>query len=413
MTTTSAPNLPAGRLLVLDVLRGIALLGMFLVHFSMYASEGGAIDGLYQRAVGLLMEERFWAMFAMLFGAGFAIQARRAEQRGGPFLPSYLRRLAALAGFGFFTHAVFGFNVLLSYAIWGIPLLVMRRWSVRALLVALILSAVSFNVYSIGSAAYGVATRGEQSYREERQAKVEENRAFNQTNRAERESSSYPTVLAAQLRHMRWFYAQPFSFLPVNTFAMILLGVLAVRLGLFDAPERHRRMIAALMGFGAISWAVSLWVYALPSGNPDGPLLRDLITLRSLSGFGLIRPTWLAFTYMGLVLLLVARQRAWLDRLAVFGWTGRMALTNYIVQVAVLELLFAKFALGISVTPLVGLVLALALFLGDAWLSRWWLMRYRYGPLEWLWRSITYARLQSWREPARLPSVPRGPVPVR
>lgn len=395
--TTHSSSSPADRILVLDVLRGIALLGMFLVHFSMYASDGGAIDGLYQKAVALLLEERFWAMFAMLFGAGFAIQARRAEQRGGSFAPSYLRRLAALAAFGFFTHAVFGFNVLLSYAIWGIPLLVMRHWSVRALLVALILSAVSLNVYSIGGAAYGVATRGEQGYREERKAKVEENRAFNQANRAERESSSYPTVLGAQLRHMRWFYAQPFSFLPANTFAMILLGVLAVRLGLFDAPERHRRLIAALMGFGAISWGVSLWVYSLPPANPDGPLLRNLIALRSLSGFGLLRPTWLAFTYMGLVLLLVARNRAWLERLAVFGCTGRMALTNYIAQIAVLELLFAKYALGISVAPLVGLVLALALFLGDAWLSRWWLTRYRYGPLEWLWRSMTYARWQSWR----------------
>lgn len=406
--TTSAPNLPTGRLAVLDVLRGVALLGMFLVHFSMYASDGGAMDRLYQRAVALLMEERFWALFAMLFGAGFAIQARRAEQRGGSFVPTYLRRLTALAGFGFFTHAVFGFNVLLSYAVWGLPLLVMRRWSVRALFVALILSAISFNIYSIGGAAYGVATRGEQSYREARQAKVQENRAFNETNRAERESSSYPTVFAAQLRHMRWFYAQPFSFLPANTFAMILLGVLAVRLGLFDAPERHRRMIAGLMGFGAISWAVSLWVYSLPPAGPDGPFLRNLIAQRSLSGFGLIRPTWLAFTYMGLVLLLVARNRAWLGRLAVFGWTGRMALTNYVVQIAVLELLFANYALGVSVTPLVGLLLALALFLGDAWLSRWWLARFRYGPLEWLWRSITYARWQSWREPQPIVSTAPG-----
>jgi len=72
-----------------------------------------------------------------------------------------------------------------------------------------------------------------------------------------------------------------------------------------------------------------------------------------------------------------------------------MALTNYMIQIAILDLAFAKYALGLSVTPLVGLVAAL--FLADAALSCWWLARFRHGPLEWLWRSITLARWQPWR----------------
>jgi uncharacterized protein len=74
-----------------------------------------------------------------------------------------------------------------------------------------------------------------------------------------------------------------------------------------------------------------------------------------------------------------------------------MALTNYMIQIAILDLAFSKYALGLSVTPLVGLLAALALFLADAMLSRWWLTRFRYGPLEWLWRSITVGRWQPWR----------------
>jgi len=97
------------------------------------------------------------------------------------------------------------------------------------------------------------------------------------------------------------------------------------------------------------------------------------------------------------VLLLVARDRDWLRRLAPFAWTGRMALTNYMIQVALLDLTFSKYGLGLQVTPLVGLTMAVALFAVDAMFSRWWLARFRYGPFEWLWRSATYGSWQSLR----------------
>ena len=101
MTPTSIPTGETERVPVLDVLRGIALVGMFFVHFGYYASGGGAADKVYQKVVVALFEERFWAMFAMLFGVGFAIQLRRADARGDSFIPNYLRRILALAGFGF------------------------------------------------------------------------------------------------------------------------------------------------------------------------------------------------------------------------------------------------------------------------------------------------------------------------
>jgi len=146
------------RLDVLDVLRGIALLGMFLVHFSNHATGGGWADGIYQKTVALLFEERFWAMFGMLFGAGFAIQFRSADARGESFLPKYLRRLAVLAVFGVIADGVFGFNVLLGYAIWGLALPLVRKWSTPVLVAALIVSAASMHLYTTCRAAYGVAT---------------------------------------------------------------------------------------------------------------------------------------------------------------------------------------------------------------------------------------------------------------
>src|SRR5262245_40580279 len=111
----------AERIGSLDVLRGIALLGMFLVHFNDQTLDTpvSGVGAIYQQAVALLFEERFWAMFGVLFGVGFAVQLQRADARGRPFVARYLRRLTALAAFGLLSHAFFGYHVLFEYAIWG------------------------------------------------------------------------------------------------------------------------------------------------------------------------------------------------------------------------------------------------------------------------------------------------------
>ena len=379
------------------MLRGIALLGMFLVHFKDYSSGGGELDALYHKIVDLFFEERFWAMFGILFGVSFAIQFQRAEARGERYVAKYLRRIAALVVLGFIAEAGFDFNVLLSYAVWGIPLLFFRKWSTRALIVAVVLSAASWSIYSIGRTAYGVATEGEQAYRIERDSVATKNAAFRKANDAARDvasSSAYSAVFWARLQHMRWFYSQPFSFLPVNTLTLFLLGLLFLRLGIFDRPEEHRRLIVALMLFGVVSWGVSILLSRNPPVTPRSPIVMEQFLIRLGNGFGLIRPMWLTFTYMGAVVLLVANNPDWLRRLSAFGYTGRMALTNYMIQIAILDLVFTNHGLGVRLTPLEGFLAAVVLFLLDAAFSKWWLARFRYGPLEWLWRSITYARWQ-------------------
>ena len=403
MTLTTA-TADRDRLHVLDVLRGIALIGMFFVHFSMYSTGGTAVDKAYQHIVELFFEERFWTMFAILFGVGFAIQLRRADARGDSFVSMYLRRIATLAVFGFIAEACFGFNVLLTYALWGLPLLLVRRWSVKKLVVAAVVCAVSWNVYVIAKAAYLVATKGEQGAQATLEASAKKNQAHNEAFRRAADATSYRTVLAARLDHITWFYAQPFTFLPVNSFMLFLLGFIALRLGIFDEPEKHRRLIATLAIAGTGLWAVQAFVFPGLPMHSTGPIVRAITLNRLQYGFGLVRDMWLSFAYMGVVLLLVAHNRDWLRRLAAFGWTGRMALTNYMVQVVILDLTFSKYGLGLEVRPLVGLTMAIVLFVLDALFSRWWLTRFRYGPFEWLWRSATYARWQPLRhESSELP----------
>jgi uncharacterized protein len=261
---------------------------------------------------------------------------------------------------------------------------------------ALIISAASFNVYALARATYGVARHGEAAFQEELGRVVAGNRAFMEANRAAQDADDFGAVLAARLQHMPWFYSRPFSWLPVNTLTLFLLGVLGIRLGLFDDPGGHRRLIAGLIVFGIGAWAFSTWVPDRPP-TEGSPFLREMLLSQMAAGFGLIRGMWLAFAYMGIVLLLVAANPIWLQRLAVFGWPGRTALTSYMSQIVLLDVTFSNYALGARVTPLGGLAAGIALFAANAAISRWWLRRHPYGPLEWLWRSCTYARWQPWR----------------
>jgi uncharacterized protein len=366
----------SGRIGVLDVLRGIALLGMFLVHFKDRSYDSPGIGEIYKTFVYWFFDERFWAMFGILFGVGFAIQFRNAQARGDPYIAKYLRRMAALAVFGFIAEVFFGFNVLLSYAIWGIPLILFRNWRTPALIVAVLLSATSHAIYSNARQSYIISTDGQDRFVAQQDSIKEYNQAYNKQYRIAQDSKSYPEVVKSRIDHMGWFYRQWFSFLPVNTLTLFLLGLLGLRLGIFDKPEDHRRLIVALMVFGVVSWAADMWL--IPNG------------------YGLLRTMWLTFTYIGGVLLLVAHDKRWLDRLSAFGYTGRMALTNYMVQIAMLDLLFSDYAVGLSIHPVVGLVGAVTLFLVDAALSKWWLSRHRYGPLEWVWRAVTY-----WQQPTQ------------
>jgi len=82
-----------------------------------------------------------------------------------------------------------------------------------------------------------------------------------------------------------------------------------------------------------------------------------------------------------------------------------MALSNYMLQVMVLSILFQQHMLGLYLPLLAAPLFGLALFIIQALLSRWWLSRYRYGPLEWLWRSVTYWKRQPIRLDAPVPAV--------
>ena len=364
----------------LDILRGLALLGMCVVHFHEHSTEPGGIDEVVRTLIWRLVETKSHGTFALLFGAGFAIQLRRAEERGRPFAGFYLRRLGVLALFGLGAHAFFGFNVLLGYAVRGVPLLLIRKWSTRALLATACASAVSVALFHFALTQYLSASGGSDTVTAAYLARQAIADDVNGAVKAAEAQASFSVLLAARLSHMAWFHTQPFFFMPGATLALFIVGLLLVRCGVFEEPLAHRRLLAVMAAFGVSSWLAANWLLSRLKIDPLLWIFRD---------------QWLTFAYVAAALFLLARVPGLTRRLQLVANAGRMALTNYLLQIAALDLLFSGYALGLGqIRPVVGLTAAVTCFAVQALLSTVWLSRFRFGPAEWLWRSLTYGRMQ-------------------
>lgn len=417
--TPGASTGPVGsveRIGTLDVLRGIALFGMFLVHFLEASVHATPFGNALVTVNEWILANRFMSMFAILFGAGFAVQLSRAEAHGDRFVWRYVRRLLALVVFGVIAEDLFGFHILLSYAIWGAALLLIRSWSNRALFLALIVCLMSQTIYWAGRAEYDVVTGGIDKYRADaalcgfglpfawlpsfRASKTCQD-DFQRGVAARRgipgQSNDYLAVVRRRFAGTwnKWVHSGPTAFLPWNVFALFLWGVLAFRMRVFQHPGEHRRLIAALMVYGAAATIGDWYLYPYLSSPQSASAPLAVQIALGFFALPLGRDDGLTFIYIGAILLLVASSSAWLQRLHAFGVAGRMALTNYMLQVVILDLTVrSAYGLHLRFKTEYAPLAALALFAFNVTLSSWWLSRYRYGPLEWIWRAVTY-----WRTP--------------
>ena len=347
----AVPVGPNERLQALDVLRGLALIFMILVHFhQLMRLESKGWQGLIGWAIWLGVEEKAWGTFALLFGAGFALLVRRLETRGAPVVPILVRRLTALFAVGWLIQSI-GFTILTTYAVCGLLMLAMRRWSTRALKRMVVVTAM---FPPILNAVMGLL--------------------IHFTHR------TFPLLRT-------WWWLVPDSSLP-----LLLMGFLAVRLGVVDNPLRRERLVRRWMLFGLAAWAVS-WLVLYHVPRPPRYLMGAYWAERTL--VGLVQEQWLCFTYAGGVLLLLAKRPALIERMRPIGAAGRMAFTNYVLQAVTIWYL-AK-PLGIKLHEATYVAAWIVFATGIVLLSNLWLARFRYGPLEWLWRMATYAR----REPLR------------
>lgn len=403
---SDVPTAAADRIGLIDGLRGFALAGVLLANlttFTLYyfLPDGAAlslpsanVNRLLEPLYGIVVSNKFLTMFSLLFGVGFSLHLQRtAGDRAG--MRRYFRRLCVLLAIGLL-HAVFWWgDILREYALIGLLLILLRRVSVRSLAITgLVLGLVvhplvlAFLPWPLPIASHDDAFAAALA-------------AFS--------SHDWSTAVHGNIVFDHWWLRSR-SGLVFWIAACLMLGAAAGRHGLLDAPARHsvfwRRALtwalpaglamsafATFVDYGHVAMLAE-WMPTLP-GRFAGKFMHDAATLL------------LAVGYMALFRALfdargALRGLAWAPHTLVP--VGRMALTNYLMHSLLGIVVFYGAGLGIGARHgYPGVIIAWALLFGfQIVFSRWWLERYRFGPCEWAWRSLTYGRAQPMRVVGKL-----------
>jgi uncharacterized protein len=388
----SAPVAATERLASLDVLRALALFGVLIVNlltefrvsiFEQFLgpAAGSPWDRRIDRAVAVAVESKAFVLFSFLFGVGLAIQVDRARRAGRAFGPQIARRLGTLLALGL-VHLVVIWNgdILTEYAVAGafVALLVglPRPWllAVAAILLVVYVSPLPFpDPFPTPDAlALHVA---------------EANRAYG--------GGGFATVLSFRIHELPPILALDLAVLP-RTLALFALGGWAWRIGIFERPAEYRRLLGTTAGLGLLLGGLaSAWIGGLLGDTQPG-----LEAWRSL--IDRLGPMALALGYgAGLLLLfeLPIARRA----LAPFAPLGQMALTNYLSQSVIFGFVFYGYGLGQfgKMSMPRAALLGLLVYATQIAASAWWLRRFRFGPVEWVWRCATYKSWQPMRRGSR------------
>jgi uncharacterized protein len=307
-------------------------------------------------------------------------------------VPLYARRLLVLLLIGA-AHALLVWvgDILVSYAVLGFVLLLFRNRSPRTLLVSAAISlllAVLINAAPAGLQLYGEWSSGA-AERVEQSADTGEAAFELLAQQASRvyAHGTFAEILTQRIRDLRSLYTLVI-FGVFSILTMFLLGLYVGRRGIFQDVHAHVPFIrrAMLWGFGiGIAGNLTFAITAVSTGSP-------LADLAGSVGFEVGAPA-LSIAYMSGITLLAERE-VWRRRLTPLAAVGRMALSNYLLQSLICTTVFYSYGLGLfgKVGPAEGVAFAVGIYAVQIPLSVWWLRRFQFGPMEWLWRSLTYLR---------------------
>lgn len=410
--TVLTPLEPGERIEVMDVLRGFALLGILMMNIEGFVGPlMQSVTGLNPELTGanrvvdwliyVLVQGKFMTLFSLLFGMGFAVMLERARARGDAGGRLYTRRLLALLGFGI-VHALllWAGDVLIAYALVGFVLLLFfsntqaSRLPIWAISLAVVLVGM---LLVLGLLIQLAATTPEGKAMMEAQAAN-----GIATIQAEQQAYGHGTYLQATVQRLHDTMGM-LSALPVFgllILVMFLLGAWLVRAGIMRDTAAHAPLFRKLLLVGMLVGLplMLLSAIAMPSSQMHEMTLRSM----SWQSMALIAGILMSLGYASAIILAMQRP-AWHRRLSWLAPAGRMALTNYLMQSLVCTTIFYGYGLGYfeqlprAWQPLFVIVL----FTLQVMFSRWWLSRYRYGPMEWLWRWMTYGVRQPMRATVR------------
>jgi uncharacterized protein len=404
----AAPIAPPERVVALDVMRGFAVFGILLMNIVPLSGAwmfnlgdrttlpGAWLDPASEFFLEFFAHAKFYSLFSLLFGVGFAIFLDRATARGVDPSRLFRRRLTGLLIIGLVHSILIWFGDILNvYALLGFLLLPFRNRSDRQVLKwAGIVWAGPIAIYIVALAitvALGIKAPPAGAGEALPPFLAEAVRAF--------ASGGYLAVVKGNIVFtIAGWVRRIVTLFILRMFSMFLLGLWAARVGVFRHPERHEALLRHACAWGLIlggpASAIGAWM-----GDPGVafiPNVNGLIwtILQSIGSTGLC-----VFYAAGLTLL--CQKPAWLARLRPLASVGSCALSNYLLQSILSIIIFYGLGFGLfsHVSIVVSLVIAVAIYAFQIVLTRVWLARAQYGPAEWLWRRFTYGRWAPlWRE---------------
>ena len=392
----------AERIQFIDVLRGMALFGILAANMRAFFAPldiydhietlfPGRADVVAQWFIDAFIQGKFISIFSFLFGMGFANQMSRAEAKGVKFLSFYPRRLLALAMFGVIHGTlIWGGDILLTYAVSGAILLLFRNRQQKTLLWW---AGGLFTLPIVASTVF-VAIYFSRWHRPSMDPKPPDMAKLHHII----DVYGHGTVRQILAQNwIEWKHELPTTLFAIYATALFLLGMWVWRAGIVQRlPEYKlvlRRACAWCLPIGAV---ISMYVATVMAVVKPGHV--------SWWGFsaGIL---WLPGSHIlaagyvsGLALLFL--EEDWRSRLSPFAAVGRMALTDYLMQSLVCTLFFYHYTTGLygRVGPAWGLLVTVVLYTLQVVFSNWWLGMYRFGPMEWLWRGLTYGKFPEMRK---------------
>lgn len=400
------------RIQYLDILRGIAILFIFVANVTFFSGyffypedlaqqvDLSGMDSLVEDLSLVLVDGKFYSIFSILFGIGFAIQYRNAKRSGTNFPSFFSKRMVGLLLIGIIHLWFFWIgDILTLYALLGFVLILFRDWSDRNLLIAagvlLILPIFhSLFMYLTGAfypyAFFGMVT----------QYWVEND--FPLRDWSGSGFPSFDPLYQIQETDFKSFLTMKLFDAPVRLALILSEGRIFKVLALFiigywsgkqifgfqllDDVRRLKRIL-----FWGVVIGIPFNLFRLYSGEQTGPVWT-LVGNVSYA-FGVVP---LACGYAAGIALLVRKGSSFLS---LFAPVGRMALTNYLMQTVLAITLFYGIGIGLSgkVGLTISVLISIVIFCFQVIFSKLWLQKFRYGPMEYLWRKMTYGRILSPR----------------
>lgn len=438
-----APVTEGERNRLVDALRGVALLGILLINIPIFAmaeysseayrSDPTSVNFWVSATVSVFFEGKMRALFGMIFGAGVLLFVVKKEKTGRSVAGLFYRRMAWLVVFGLVhAHLVLWVgDILYLYGLCGMLVYLFRNANPKYLALAVPLVA-AFD-FTAGGLFYQYIRGHRLAYVDARTAQAEgkpltdvQTKALadwrelektlipNREDAAEntrKMKSDYPTV-AGRVRELAVIMQTVAVPLIIwDSLALMLLGVALYKWGFLTGQwsnRAYRRVMLIGYGVGLPLVAFSFYHDYLRHPNMEAAMRR--MEQVPVEWVKLIYPFQRILLVMAHVSALVLLYKA---KVAARLWrgleaVGQMALTNYVGQSVICTLVFFGYGLNyyaeVQLYQLYFVVLGVWAF--QLVFSSWWLTRFQFGPLEWLWRSLTYWK----RQPFRRTTIPRGPA---